>query len=162
MERQHLRLPEDHGGKIFRTSHRRCSLNKGGFKNFEKFTEKHLRQSLFFNKAEGLACKKKRQVFYCEFYKMFKSTFFTGDLRATASEYYDFCSWQCNWKDIRRMIRPYLVDFVFSVNVRTEKIVVHLSIFFNFSVFIYIVFMFWSFAFQKYTSVFFFTFQKRL
>ena len=60
------------------------------------------------------------------------------------------------------MIRPYLVDFVFSVNVRTEKILVHLSIFFNFSVFIYIVFMFWSFAFQEYTSVFFFTFQKRL
>ena len=29
---QHLRLPVDHGGKIFRSSHRSCSLNEGGLK----------------------------------------------------------------------------------------------------------------------------------
>ena len=75
MERQHLRLPEDHGGKIFRTSHRRCFLNKGGFKNFEKFTEKHLRQSLFFNKAEGLACKKKDRCFTVSFTKCLRAPF---------------------------------------------------------------------------------------
>ena len=35
------------------SSHRRCSVRKG-VRNFAKFTGKHLCQSLFFNKAEGL------------------------------------------------------------------------------------------------------------
>ena len=34
-----------------RSNHRRCSIRKGVLRNFAKFTEKHLRQSLFFNKA---------------------------------------------------------------------------------------------------------------
>ena len=34
-----------------RSSHQRCSIKKGVLKNFAKFTEKHLCQSLFFNKT---------------------------------------------------------------------------------------------------------------
>ena len=34
---------------IPRSSHRRCSINKGVLRNFAKFTGKHLCQSLFFN-----------------------------------------------------------------------------------------------------------------
>ena len=33
---------------------RRCSVKKGVLGNFTKFTGKHLRQSLFFNKVAGL------------------------------------------------------------------------------------------------------------
>ena len=38
----------------FRSSHRRCSVKKGAFGNFAKFTGKHLCQGLFFNKLAGL------------------------------------------------------------------------------------------------------------
>ena len=37
-----------------RSSHQRCSIIKGVLRNFTKFTGKHLRQSLFFNKVAGL------------------------------------------------------------------------------------------------------------
>ena len=40
---------------IYRSSHRRCSVKKDVFRNFTKFTGKHLRQSLFFNKVAGLS-----------------------------------------------------------------------------------------------------------
>ena len=40
-------------GKL-QNSHQRCSIIKGVFRNFTKFTEKHLCQSLFFNKVAGL------------------------------------------------------------------------------------------------------------
>ena len=36
-----------------RSSHQRCSINKGYLKNFTKFTEEHRRQSLFFDKFAG-------------------------------------------------------------------------------------------------------------
>ena len=36
------------------SSHRRCSIKKGVLRNFAKFTGKHLCQSLFLNKVEGL------------------------------------------------------------------------------------------------------------
>ena len=39
---------------LFRSSHRRCSINKGVLTNFAKFIGKHLCQSLFFNKVAGL------------------------------------------------------------------------------------------------------------
>ena len=70
----------------FRSSHRRCSVRKGVFRNFAKFTGKHLCQSLFFNKVAGLACnfiKKETlaQVFSCEFCEISKNTFFTEHLR---------------------------------------------------------------------------------
>ena len=37
----------------YRSSHRGCSIRKDVLKNFKKFTEKHLCQSLFFNKVAG-------------------------------------------------------------------------------------------------------------
>ena len=39
---------------LTRSSHQRCSLKKGVLKTFAKFTGKHMYQSLFFNKFEGL------------------------------------------------------------------------------------------------------------
>ena len=39
---------------ISRSSHRKCSLKKCFLRNFAKFTDKHLCQSLFFNKVAGL------------------------------------------------------------------------------------------------------------
>ena len=50
---------------------------KSVLKNFAKFTEKHLWQSLFFNKV----------VFSCELCEIFKNIFFTEHLRTTASAY---------------------------------------------------------------------------
>ena len=40
---------------LYRNSHQRCSIKTGVLKNFAKFTGKHLRQSLFFNKVVGLS-----------------------------------------------------------------------------------------------------------
>ena len=37
-----------------RNSHQRCSMKEGVIRSFTKFTEKHLCQSLFFNKVAGL------------------------------------------------------------------------------------------------------------
>ena len=73
-----------------RSSYRRCSGRKGVFRNFAKFTGKHLRQSLIFNKVAGLTCNfiKKgtlAQVFSCEFCKISKNAFFTEYLWVTAS-----------------------------------------------------------------------------
>ena len=39
------------GNFYFRSIHRRCSIRKSFFINFAKLTEKHLCQSLFFNKV---------------------------------------------------------------------------------------------------------------
>ena len=39
--------------KIFRSSHRKCSLRKDALRNFAKITGKHPCQSLFFNKVAG-------------------------------------------------------------------------------------------------------------
>ena len=51
---------------------------KGVLKNFTKFTEKHLRQSFLFNEVTYNFMKKKTlaHVFSCEFYEIFKNTFF--------------------------------------------------------------------------------------
>ena len=68
--------------KVFRSSHRRCSVEKGVLGNFAKFTERHLCQCLFFNKVEGLrpatSLKKETlaQVFSYEFCGIFKETYF--------------------------------------------------------------------------------------
>ena len=59
--------------KTDRGSHR-CSVKKGAFRNFAKFTGKHLCQSFFYTK-----------VFSCEFCKISKNTFFIEHLWATAS-----------------------------------------------------------------------------
>ena len=73
--------------RIYRSSHRRCSVWIGVLRNFAKFTGKHLCQSLFFNKVAGLRpatlLKKEAlaQVFSCEFCEISKNTFFTEHLR---------------------------------------------------------------------------------
>ena len=41
--------------RIYRSSHRRCSVRKGVFSNFAKSTGRQLCQSLFFNKVTGLS-----------------------------------------------------------------------------------------------------------
>ena len=64
---------------------------KGAVKNFIKFAEKHLFQSLFFNKVASLRpstlLKKEAlaQVFSCEFCEIFKKIFFAKHLQATAA-----------------------------------------------------------------------------
>ena len=67
----------------FTSSHRRCSLRKGAFKNFAKVTGKHLRQSLFFNKV-FIKKETPAQVFSCEYCEIFKNTFFIEHLWTTA------------------------------------------------------------------------------
>ena len=51
-----------------RSIRRRCSVRKGVLRNFAKCTRKHL-----------------HQLFSCEFYEIFKYSFFTEQLRTTAS-----------------------------------------------------------------------------
>ena len=71
-----------------------CSIKKGVFINFAKFTGQHLCQSLFFNKVAGLGSEKQTltQVFSYEVYKIAKNTFFTEHLRTTASQNKSFFS----------------------------------------------------------------------
>ena len=76
----------------FRSSHRRCSVKKGAFRNFAKLTGKDLWQNLFFNKVAGLwpiTLQKKEtlaQAFLCEFCEISKNTFSTEHLQTTASD----------------------------------------------------------------------------
>ena len=75
---------------LSKSSHQRCSVEKGVLRNFAKFTGKHLCQSLFFNKVAGAACNFIKQeilaqVFSCEFCEISENTFFTEHLRTTAS-----------------------------------------------------------------------------
>ena len=71
---------------LYRSSRPNVFCKKGAFKNFTKFTGKHLRLSLFLNNVAGLkpqACnfiKKETlaQVFsceFCEFFEISKNTF---------------------------------------------------------------------------------------
>ena len=55
--------------QVYRSRRPRVFCEKGVLRNFSKFTEKHLCQSLFFNKVAGIAIKKETlaQVFSCEF-----------------------------------------------------------------------------------------------
>ena len=67
-------------------------MKKSVFHNFAKITGKHLCQGLFFNKVAGLkACnfiKKdtQAQVSSCEFWKIFKKTFFYRTPSVVVSE----------------------------------------------------------------------------
>ena len=67
---------------------------KGVLRNFTKFTGKHRRQSLFFNKVAGLRpvtlLKKRlqRRCFPVNFYEIFKNTYFVEHLGTVASETY--------------------------------------------------------------------------
>ena len=47
-------LATSRGSFLLRSSHRRCSVKKGVLRNFANFAEKHLYQSLYFNKVAGL------------------------------------------------------------------------------------------------------------
>ena len=72
----------------FRSSHRTCSVRKNVFKNFSKFTGKHLCQILIelltldsnFIEKETLT-----QMSSCEFCEIFKKTFFIEHFSATAT-----------------------------------------------------------------------------
>ena len=75
-------------GYMIQNSHRRCFAKKSILKNFTKFAGRHLCQSLFFNKVAGQETL--AQVFPHEFCEIFKNTFFTEHLRATASKFYNW------------------------------------------------------------------------
>ena len=80
---------------------------KGVFRNFAKFTEKHLYQRLFFNEVAGLACnfvKKESlaQVFSCEFSGISKNTFFYRTPQVAASKII-----------VLKKIRDNLINFTF-------------------------------------------------
>ena len=53
LRKQSLEKPQSN-----RSNHQRCSIIKGVLRNFAKFTGKHLRQSLFFNKVATLLKKR--------------------------------------------------------------------------------------------------------
>ena len=64
-----------------RSTHQSYSVGKGVMRNFAKFTEKHLCQSLFFNKVAGLSLQlylkeTLAQVFSYEFCEVTKNNFF--------------------------------------------------------------------------------------
>ena len=50
----HVFCPSLYSQETNRSSHRRWFVKRGVFKNFAKFTGKHLRYSVFFNKVAGL------------------------------------------------------------------------------------------------------------
>ena len=64
------------------------------YKNFTKFTGKHLCQNLFVNKAVGLI------VLSCKFYKIFRNTFFTEHLCTTASVFLSNVPFRFPWKSL--------------------------------------------------------------
>ena len=78
--------------KIIRSSRQEVFYKKDVLKNFAKFREKHLCQSLFFNKVAGLRSAtllKKRlwhRCFPVKFAKFLRTPFLTEHLLATASE----------------------------------------------------------------------------
>ena len=60
-----------YGGKVYRNSHRRCSVKKGILRNSTKFTGKPLCHRLFFNKVAGLQASKKRCLLKKSVYSFF-------------------------------------------------------------------------------------------
>ena len=74
----------------FRSSQRRCSIEKGVLKNFAKFTESTCARVTFLIKLQAEAgnfIKKETlaKMFSCEFCEIFKNILFMEHLRATAS-----------------------------------------------------------------------------
>ena len=70
--------------KLLRSRRPEVFCKKDVVRNFEKFTEKHLCQSLFFNKFATYNFIKKEalaQVFSCEFYEISRTPFLTEHLR---------------------------------------------------------------------------------
>ena len=82
---------------VFLKSHKRsCSVRKGVRRDFAKYTEKHLCQSLFLNKVSALKpatlLKTLVQIFSWEFCEISKNAFFTEHLCTTASDSYHWHS----------------------------------------------------------------------
>ena len=73
-------FPEKSRGETARSDRPELFYKKGVRRNFTKFTEKHLCQSLFFIKKETLA-----QVFFCGFCEISKETFLHRTLLVAAS-----------------------------------------------------------------------------
>ena len=74
------------------SSHRMYSIKKDFFKNFAKFTEKHLRRSLYFDKVAGLrpvtlSKQRPRQTYYPVSFATFltRHEIFTEHFSETAS-----------------------------------------------------------------------------
>ena len=78
--------------EALRSCHWRCFIKKSVLQNFSKFTEKHLCQSLFFNKVAGLrpvTLLKNgpwHRCFPVNFAKFLRTPFFIKQLRTTASK----------------------------------------------------------------------------
>ena len=66
-----------------------CFMKRDVLRNIAKFTGKHLHQSTFFDKVADVCNFIKKdtpaEVFFCEFCKISKNTFFTEHLWTTAS-----------------------------------------------------------------------------
>ena len=69
----------------FRSSRPEVFCEKGVFRNFAKFTGKHLCQSLFFKAYNFIKKETLAQVFFCEFCRISKNTFFYRTLPVAAS-----------------------------------------------------------------------------
>ena len=85
--------------RYFRGSHWMCSVRKGVFRKFAKFTRNTCARVSFLIKLQASAfnfVKKETlaQVFSCKFCKFSKNTFFIENLRVTASGIC-FCSYVC-------------------------------------------------------------------
>ena len=61
------------GKTLFRSNHRGALSKKGVLKNFAKFTGKHQRQSLFFNKVNFIKKETLAQVFSCKFCEILRT-----------------------------------------------------------------------------------------
>ena len=72
---------------------------KGILKNFAKFTRKHGCEACNFIKKETLG-----QVFSCELCEIFKKTFFTEHLQATASDHNKFKPWDTKSVKLRQCL----------------------------------------------------------
>ena len=81
-----------------RSSHQRCSVKKRVFNNLAKFTRKHLCQSLFLNKVEGLRPETLAQMFSYEFCEISRNTVFTEHLWVVASGWRCFKNMNIVWK----------------------------------------------------------------
>ena len=101
-------VKKKHDSLISRSSRPDVFCEKGVLRNFAKFTGKHLRQSLFFNKVACAASnfiKKETltQVFRCEFCEICKKTFFNRTPLVAASE-------SEKWQKILSETKPEMCD----------------------------------------------------
>ena len=72
--------------RIYRSSHRRCSIRKGVLRNFAKFTRNHLCQSPFFNKVAGPGLQLYLKETLAQVCEISKNPFSTEHLGTTTSE----------------------------------------------------------------------------